>query len=132
MEKKLILSSIAESGTRTYYGEIKLDNTDNDLLLKMIGTPVQAKIIFDKLNAIKLKDSAVYIDDNGVLNAKLIDDKKIVHSIPVSILESNSDGTTMFTSDNLKNKNELDVIVRGAGFLKSGDEIKNVVYSEQK
>ena len=121
------ISNIAEIGTRTYYGELRLETSENNFLLKMIGAPVQVRIAFDKSNAVKLKDSAMYIDDDGSLNIKVITNNK-VEAIPVTILESENDGTTWFGSQKFGDRKELDVIVRGAGFLSNGDDVKNIEY----
>lgn len=124
------ISNIANPETKTYYGEINLENFDKDFLMKMIGAPVQAKIIFDEVNGIKLKDSAAYIDDNGKLNVKIVGENSKVASMPVTLFDNDSEGMTWFGSSQFTADKDINVIVRGAGFLNDGDEVKNIEFTK--
>jgi len=124
------ISNIADQGTRTYYSEIAIDNGDTNILTRMIGAPVQAKIIYSKIGAIKLNDSAAYIDDNGNLSLKILNNNGIVQSIPVEILDSNQKGESWFYNKEFVSGKTIDVIIRGAGFINDGGKIENVEYSD--
>lgn len=122
------ISNLADQGTRTYHCEIDLENKMQDILLKMIGSPIDLKIIFDEVDTIYLPDSAVFLDDNGHLALKIIN-KNTVKLLPVEIIENENNGKSWFTSSDLKNyDHNIDVIIRGGGFLKEGDATNNIKF----
>lgn len=126
------VSGIADQGTKSYYGEVELNTSDadRDFMIKMINTPAQVKIIYSKLPAVKLPDSTLYINDDGHLTLKTLDENNIVNSIPVEILDSSQSGESWFYNKNFGSENEVNVIIRGGGFVNNGDKIDKVDYLE--
>ena len=124
------ISNVADGGTRTYYSEVILSTNENELLSKMISAPVTAKIIYDKVLAVMLKDSIVYIDDSGKLTIKIVDNDNKVKSIPVKLLGADESGKSWFSSDEFVEGSEVKVISRGAGFFSDGDDVKSIEFEK--
>ena len=124
------ISNIADSRTKNYYSEINLNLSDKDkaFIVKMLNSPAQIKISYKELPAIQLSDSATYLNDDGYLTIKILNSNKKVSSIPVELLSSDKSGNSWFYSEKLNNKNEIEVIVRGGGFINDGDEIESIEY----
>lgn len=124
------ISNVANSGTRTYYSEIKLLEDENEFLSKMISAPVTAKIIYDEVLAVMLKDSITYIDDSGELTVKTVDCDNKVKSIRVKLLNSDENGKSWFSGDEFFAGREIKIIARGAGFFNDGDNVKNIEFEK--
>jgi multidrug efflux system membrane fusion protein len=128
--KLTFVSNIADTKTKNYYGEINLDLDEKakSLIIKMINTPVQVKISYNELPAIKSNDSITFLDDDGYLSIKTLNKDHVVTSIPVEILNTDNNGATWFYNENFHDNEEVDVIVRGGGFVNDGDKIESIDY----
>ena len=127
------LSNIADQKTKNYYGEIQLNlnEKDKNLIIKMINTPVRIKISYDELLAVKLSDSVTYLNDEGYITLKTLNKENIVTSIPVELLSSDKTGMSWFYNEEFINNEEIDVIVRGGGFVNDGDKVDSLEYVEK-
>ena len=125
------ISNIADLQTKNYYSEINLNLSDKDknFIVKMLHSPAQIKISYKELPAIQLSDSATYLNDDGYLTLKILNSDKIVSSIPVELLSSDKSGNSWFYSEKFNNKNEIEVITRGGGFISDGDKIESIEYT---
>jgi RND family efflux transporter MFP subunit len=124
------ISNIANSGTRTYYSEVRLLTDENEFLSKMLTAPVTVKVTYDKVLAVKLKDSLVFVNDSGKLTLKVLDEDNRVKSIIVRLLGSDESGESLFGSDEFSGDSEIRVIARGAGFLSDGEKIEDIKFEE--
>jgi multidrug efflux system membrane fusion protein len=137
------ISSIADEMTRTYYTEILIDqNNQGDLddLAKAIGSSVNVKIEGDEKEAININNSVIFLDDDGILIAKFLDQNNSVKFLKVNLIENiNNDAKDWFSIDekeakdlNLFDKDGfLKLIARGAGFLQKNEVIENFGFASE-
>jgi RND family efflux transporter MFP subunit len=127
------VSNIADQKTKNYYGEVSLNlnEKDKNFIMKMMNVPIQIKISYNELPAIQLNDSITFLDDEGYITLKVLDKDNVVTSIPVEILSSDKTGVSWFHSNYFEKNKEVNVIVRGGGFVNDGDKIDNIDYVDK-
>lgn len=112
-------SALAESESRSFTVELSVENQDNQNILSGISSTIIIPVNHAKAH--KLASSALEIDDSGKFGVKLINEDNLVSFQPVTILKSSHDGVWVKGLPDIAN-----VIVRGQGFVKTGELVKAV------
>lgn len=133
------VSNLADQLTKTYYCEIDMDyNPQNEDLIKLIGSPVSLRIFGPKLDAVKLSDSVIFLDDEGELVIKVLDKNNNVQILNVKIIDNLSSENKTWLAFKQLDKNLLDseqnlkIIVRGGGFLQKNEKVNNPEISNEQ
>ncbi|HEX3672968.1 MAG TPA: efflux RND transporter periplasmic adaptor subunit [Rhizomicrobium sp.] len=108
----------ADTATRTFRLEVELPNPDAKL---RDGVSADIKIPVKQVMAQKISSGILVLDDNGVYGVRIVDDRNIVHFMPVQIVSDDPDG--MWVSG-LPDK--VTVITVGQQFVSDGSHVKAV------
>jgi len=120
----IFISAVADSSTRTFKIEIKIDNPDG---IFQAGRSVTLKLPLQEIYAHLISPALLLISENGGLAIKYIDDKDIVQKADIKIIKATDNGLWV---SGLPPK--ALIIVQGAGFVSEGEHIlpKNIIPDE--
>ncbi len=108
----------ADTATRTFRLEVELPNPDAKL---RDGVSADIKIPVSQVMAQKISSGILVLDDNGVYGVRIVDDRNIVHFVPVQIVSDDPGG--MWVSGLPQN---VTVITVGQQFVSDGSHVKAV------
>jgi membrane fusion protein, multidrug efflux system len=108
----------ADTATRTFRLEVELPNPDAKL---RDGVSADIKIPVSQVMAQKISSGILVLDDNGVYGVRIVDDRNIVHFVPVQIVSDDPGG--MWVSGLPVN---VTVITVGQQFVSDGSHVKAV------
>ncbi|MDR1474928.1 MAG: efflux RND transporter periplasmic adaptor subunit [Holosporales bacterium] len=115
----IAVSHVADSQTRNYKVEIKIDNPNDQIA---DGMAVSGKIIIGSAVGFFIPSSAIVLSDDGALGIKIINDDNKPEFIPVSIVSMQDDGAWI-SGPQMKN---LKLITVGQDYVIDGEEIAYV------
>ncbi|WP_321391605.1 efflux RND transporter periplasmic adaptor subunit [Emcibacter sp.] len=108
------ISSIANAETRTFRVELKVQNTDGSL---RDGLTAELLLPADEIQAFYLSPAYFVLNRDGVVGVRIIDDRSIVHFIPLTIQGSDSQGVWVTGPEE-----NSQLIVTGQDFVKEGQK----------
>lgn len=123
--KVSFISQTPEPHTKTYRVEISIDRSI--LSFYSLGGSASVSIKAGEKSAYKVPGSALILSDSGELGLKTIVGDAIKF-IPVEVISQDAD--QFWIAQNSINKQELNIIILGANFVKDGDTIKIGSYAQ--
>ena len=111
----VFISRSADPTTRTFQVEIAVDNAD---LTIRDGQTAEILISSEGIKAHKLPQSALTLNNAGVLGVRTVEDGNIVGFVPVTVIRDTTEGIWVSGLDD-----EADVIVVGQDFVTAGVEV---------
>ncbi|PKF51938.1 efflux RND transporter periplasmic adaptor subunit [Enterovibrio nigricans] len=107
-------SSIASPTTNTFLIELEIPNPQQAL---PAGISAEVDLILDEQQAVKLNPSMLALDEKGNLGVKILTDNKVAF-IPAKVVKAEQDGVWLSGLGD-----QVEVITKGQGFVRDGDDV---------
>ncbi|GAB2990605.1 efflux RND transporter periplasmic adaptor subunit [Psychrosphaera aestuarii] len=108
------ISSMSEVGTNTFEIEIEIDNPDQKM---KAGISTEIDVMFSQEQAIKVSPALLSLDKDGNLGVKTVVNERVVFT-PIDMIKTEQDGVWLAGFSG-----ETQVITRGQGFVRPGDQV---------
>lgn len=115
-------STQADSASRSFKVELEIANKENENILSGISSTITIPVTHDRAH--KIATSTLEIDGTGKFGVKIINDDNVVSFHNIEVVKSSNTGLWVTGLPEKSN-----VIVRGQGFVNTGDIVK-AVYKE--
>ncbi|MFK7867346.1 MAG: efflux RND transporter periplasmic adaptor subunit [Alphaproteobacteria bacterium] len=109
------ISPVSDAQTRTFMGEIELDNPDHHL---KAGLTVKAILDLPQISAHKISPAWLGLSDEGQIGLKAVDENEIVQFYPVEIASNTS--TAVWVTGL---PDQAEIIVVGQEFVSEGTKV---------
>lgn len=117
------VSKNADTRTRTYQVELRLDNPDNKI---PAGLTTKVMLVKEEIKAHLISLASITLADDGVPGVKVVNDKR-VKFIPIEIVDSSPNGMVWIKGP----PDEIVLITVGAGYVIDGQEVTPVFEDEK-
>lgn len=111
------ISQAADPSTRTFRVEVLLDNPESKLKIAQ-----SVNIMFETDHSVSIQyvpKSALLLDKDGRVSLKIVDDKSIVKSIPVEILDENDNTFGVYGLPH-----QAKIVFSGGAFILDGEKVE--------
>ncbi|AWB67016.1 efflux RND transporter periplasmic adaptor subunit [Saccharobesus litoralis] len=117
------IASVADSQTNTYEIEIALPNHQGTW---RAGTSAELEIPFKQQSAIHVSPAVLALDENGSVGVKTVLDSTVIFH-PIDIVKTNENGMWLAGLGQSAN-----IVVRGQGFVRHGDQVDVKYLTEEQ
>ena len=115
------ISPAADPQTRTFRTEIKLDNSD---LTMRDGVTADIQIKVEDEKAYLIPAIAITLSEKGEIGVKYLDDKNVIHFLPLTLFSQTREGIWARPQREVKNMDKaLRIIIIGQDYVLEGEAV---------